>query len=196
MYMISEEELRRTNHPIYEKRVEEMRGSREQMHLAYEEVGNWTSANVEDQRAFLKLCQVSVAVAAIAINDAMFPSEPRFLFKGDLWVDARRKIIPEPFKIRIAAVEENDACIYFRKPKTINRSSWYRSEPRGEMAQLCGLFGYKTFGYIDPSETEVMWFKHLYGMLPFNKITGVRIEKTEVLFFEHFLNIVRFSTKK
>ncbi len=156
MQAIPEETLRRTNHPIYAQRVKEMEVSQQELNAAFEKVTNWESATAEDQRAFLKLCHTSVSVASIMINNAAFPSEPRFMFKGDLWADARKKVILGPFKVRIAAVEEKDACIYFHKPREINRSSWYRSEPRGEMAQLCGLFGYETFGYIDPSETEKM----------------------------------------
>jgi hypothetical protein len=196
MQMISEETLKRTNHPIYAKRVEEMEAFQAELLLAFKKVLDWNSASIEDQRAFLKTCQASESVAAIMINHAMFPSEPKILFKGDLWLGAREKICPKPFKVRIAAVEKNDTCIYFRRPQEINRASWYRSEPRGEMAVLCSFFGHQQMGFIDPTETEKMWFKHLYGTLPFNKISQVVVEETEVIFFEHPLHIVRFITKK
>lgn len=196
MEAIPEETLKRTNHPIYAKRVEEMRIFQNELYLAYKKIFNWNSSSIDDQRAFLKLCQTSESVAAIMINHAMFPSEPQFLFKGDLWVDAREKLCPKPFKIRIAAVEKKDDCIYFRRPKEINRASWYRNEPRGEMAVLCSFFGHEKMGYINPNEMETKWFKYLYGTLPFNKISQVAIEITEVVFFEHPLHIVHFITQK
>jgi hypothetical protein len=196
MRAISEETLKRTNHPIYAKRVEKMRTFQNELYLAYKKIANWNHSSIEDQRAFLKLCQTSESVVAIMINHAMFPSEPRILFSCDLWYDAREKFFPKPFEIRIAAVEKNDACIYFRRPHEINKASWYRSEPRGDMAALCSFFGYEKFGYINPSDTEIMWFKNSNHTLPFNNISQVVIEITEVLFFEHPLHIVHFLTKK
>lgn len=196
MFPISEKELKSTNHPIYAKRVKSMQDSEEKLLVAFERISDWSSANIEDQRTFLQLCHKSESVAIIIINKKAFPTEPNFLFKRDLYFDARKKLCPVKFDVRIADVENNDTDIYFRKAKTINRSSWYRSEPRGEVGMLCSLFGYKEFGYIDPDETEERWFKHLYGMLPYNRIKKVTLEKTEINFFESNFFIVHIETNK
>lgn len=198
MKPISEETLRQTRHPLYDKRKKEMRDAERKLLAAFKKVADWGNSRLKDQRAFLKLCHESFSVAFIMINNATFPSEPKFLFKGDLWCLARANLRQNraSFNIRIATVEEKDDRIYFRRPRTFNRAAWYRSEPRGDDVMLCDFFGHKRMGYIDPEETMAQWLKYLYGTLPFNRIAGVQVEKTDVLFFEHPFYIVKITTNK
>lgn len=196
MRPISEANLRRTKHPIYAWNVQKMRSHERELYAALELVANWDSATLKNQRSFLKLCHESPSVAVIMINKTAFPTEPRLILRGSLDCEAREKVHPEPFKVRIAPINKGDNSIHFQRPEVVNKSSWYGSEARGEYAALCSFFGHKATGYIDPKEATVMWFEHLSGTLHFNKISAVSIQKTEVLLFEHPMLILHISTKK
>ena len=196
MRPIPEKELKRTNHPIYAWNVKKMEAHERELYAAFGKVANWDSATLKNQRSFLKLCHESPSVAVIMINKTAFPTEPSILFRGSLDCEAKEKVHPGPFKVRIAMIREGDNSIHFQRPKVINKASWYGSEARGDDAALCSFFGHNKIGYIDPNETMVMWFKHLRGTMHFKKITEVSIQKTEVLLFEHPMLILHISTKK
>jgi len=191
-------ELRKQDYPAYAKRIERIQTAETELLFSLGKVTPWQTAEITDQRTFLQLCHASPSVTMIMIGKAAFPSEPRGFFcrNNNPYDLARQQIHPGPFRVKIGEIEDQDTHIYFSRPRMINRSAWHRSEPRGEMSQLCGLFGYEKFGFIDPREEEEMWFKHAYRGLPFNRITSVTIERTPIMLFEKNLHIVHISTKR